>query len=420
MNFFIKNNNLLKIFNFGILSLTVIAFSLFVISGCENSPTNLGQQYLPGDDTLFTKILDSQIDTMAINSRIALHYVNTYSSTRLLVGNYQSYQSFSFLKFVDFPTTYDSCTVLSAKMYLTYGNYSFYDSNGVTAFNVYRVIDTVAYDTITYNGYRSSLVGSTVLGSYSGNPQNYAKIEVPLDPATVREWLLLNANAQYPYTNFGIALVPQGSATNIKGFYNYFSAADSLKPVLKAIVLKNQQQDTLTMAYTVSVNFGTYNGSAFPNDRFIIQPGVSYWSVLNFDLRKLPSNVTINEAQLTFTLDKGSSSIAAGSDGRVRFALLTDTSTLATDGYYYYTTTTDSVTYTIYLNQILQRWNFNISPNLGVLLNYIYDGLGMDKYVFFGPNYSDVSKRPRLKIRYTPRDNPIKNQELQKHNITNE
>ena len=396
--------------------------SLFFITGCENSPTQLGQQYLPGD-TLYTKVLDSQKDTMAINTNSFVHYVNTVTSSRIFMGNYQGYSSLSFMRFKDLANSYDSCTVLSAKLYLNYANYSFYDSTGNNAFNIYPVVDTVNYDTITYNSFSNNLIGTQIVGSYSGNPTYNAKLILPLDTGMVRKWLLLSANSNYPYYNYGIAFKPTAAATNIKGFFSYINGADSVKPVLEIVVLrKDLQIDSIRHNYSEAVSFTTNTGTV-PNDRFIIQPGYSYWTKMNFDISKVPSNVTINNATLTFYLDKSSSTISTGNDGRVRFAMLTDSSSMATDGYYYYTSSSDSVTYNIYLNQIFQRWNFSVSNNLGVLLNYIYDGTGIDRYVFYSSTYSDISKRPRLVIRYTPRDNMQKNGDIKntpKQKITND
>jgi hypothetical protein len=51
----------------------------------------------------------------------------------------------------------------------------------------------------------------------------------------------------------------------------------------------------------------------------------------------------------------------------------------------------------------VQKWNYGTEANLGILIKNIYDYSNLDRYVFYGPDYSDVSKRPRVIIRYTIR-----------------
>jgi hypothetical protein len=163
------------------------------------------------------------------------------------------------------------------------------------------------------------------------------------------------------------------------------------------------RQDTLTLSTSefVSLNYVPQINS-IPG-RIIIQNGIAIKDILKFDISKLPGKVIINQATLELKIDKANSFYNSGVDTRLIFNMLTDTTNLTNDGYNYYSTLKDSTTYITYLNVAVQKWNYGTAVNLGILIKNIYDYSNLDRYVFYGPDYSDVSKRPRVIIRYTIR-----------------
>ncbi|MCX7833706.1 MAG: hypothetical protein N2490_05800 [Ignavibacteria bacterium] len=381
----------------------VISIILFIFYSCEQEPNDLGLNFLPGDDTLGTKVLNSETDTIEITNSSFLQYINTYSSYFSLVGKFQNYESKLLLKFKDITSNYDSCSVLSATLNLTYNNYYFQDSLGITSFDIHPLTDTVTFNTITFDKFNNSYIGSDLLGTYTGTLTDTITINIPFDTSTVRKWLWKAANSNYPYVNYGMILNPNSSSTTIKGFYSNLILTDSIKPYIKAIVQKGTKIDTIVLNSSESVTLSNVTNIIIPQDRFILNTGISYRSILKFDLTKLPQKVTINDAYLEFKLDGPNSFIKNKSDSRIAFSRITDTTgSVQTDGILFFTSKKDSVTYTIRLQYIFQKWNMG-APNLGVLLNYVYDYQGIDKYTFYSQSIFDNTKRPLLILRYTPR-----------------
>ena len=390
-----------------VVFLAIFVGSLFYISGCEENPTSLGLNYIPPGDTIGTALLDSQTDSMSITSYTKQKFINCYYSPTSFIGNYQNYTARTLLRFFALPITYDSCSVLSAKLKLTFNNYYFRDSLGTVAFNIYPLTDTITYSSTTMDNFNNSLIGSEVLASYSGNFTDTNTITIPFDTAIVRQWLWLAQNSLYPYHNSGMIFVPTAGCNNIKGFINctLLTVPDSLKPQITAIVLKNGVQDTLTFPYSESTNLTNAPTSVIPTNRIFVNSGISYKSIINFDISKLPANVTVNQAILTLKIDQSNSFVFPNSDKRVGVSLLTDTAALTTDGYTYYSASGDSIYYNIIITPIIQRWNYN-TANLGVVMSYIYEYESLNMFSFYTNSDQNINNRPRLKIRYTPRYNP--------------
>jgi len=138
----------------------------------------------------------------------------------LLIGKYQSYESRSVLKFNSLPTTYDSAFVISAQLKLTYNDYYFRDSLGITSFNIYSLTDTTTLSALTYDVLTPALIGSNMIGVYSGTPVDSVKISIPIDTFTVRTWLKAAANSSSTYKNNGIVFIPNASSSTIKSFFH--------------------------------------------------------------------------------------------------------------------------------------------------------------------------------------------------------
>lgn len=401
------SKNFMKSIIKAVINKRILIITSFFISmlflGCEQEPNDLGLNFLPGNDTLGTKVLNSETDTIEITSSSFLQYINTYSSYFSLVGKYQNYESKFLLKFKDITSNYDSCSVLSATLNLTYNNYYFQDSTGITSFDIYPLTDTITFSSITYDKFNNSYIGTDLLGSYTGTLTDTTTINIPFDTSIVRKWLWKAANSNYNYENYGMIINPNSSSTAIKGFYSSLILTDSLRPRIKAIVQKGTKIDTIVLNSSESVTLSNVINITIPQDRFILNTGISYRSILKFDLTKLPEKVTINDAYLEFKLDNTNSYIKNTADSRIAFSRITDTvGSVQTDGILFFTSKKDSVTYTIRMQYIFQKWNIG-APNYGVLLNYVYDYQGIDKYAFYSQSIMDATKRPLLIIRYTPR-----------------
>jgi hypothetical protein len=386
-----------------ILILTIISCSLFFLSGCRDNPSDVGLEFI-SNDTLGTLILDSEKDSILIANNNILKYINTQASTSILVGKYQNYDAVPLLLFQNISPDYDSATVLQASLNLKYNGYNYQDSLGLTSFNIYKINKSYDLYSVTYDKFSFSDLGSTVLGSYSGTPVDTQWISIALDNQLVKDWLEYAADTNYYNKNYGIALVPNLNSTTIKGFSSIYSPTSAFVPYLKVVLNKNSSTDTIFITNPVSVSLCNITNIVVPQDRFIIQSGISYKNKFTFNLSKLPSNVIINEAYFEFTLDRANSFLTNGYDSRVAVNMITDSNNLTIDPNTFITTQLDSIRYAVRLNYIFQKWNYGINANFGILLSNIYEYNSLDKYLFYSPNYPDPARRPHLRIRYTKKN----------------
>ena len=384
-----------------LISGLIIALVMF-ISGCANDPNDLGLNYIPSVDTTGVKFLDSETDTMSITNYDYKYYINNYLSENLLVGNYQNYNSKALIKFYNIPTDYDSAEIISAVLTFRYSNYYFEEKTGNTSFNLFRLLTKLNYSTITFDSVNSTVIGTESMGNFNGVVPDSSSINITLDNDLVNDWLEYAADTAYSEKNYGLALVPSVSSTTIKGFYLLNNNVDYV-PTVKVILTKNDVTDTITINASEGLSLSDAPASIIPADRILLQNGIAYRNLMNFDLRKLPSNVIINNATLLFTLDRASSFISDVTDKRVILGMVID-STTKKDSIFFEAFIRDSITYSVNINQIIQRWNSGIIPNLGISMKNYYELQNLDNFVIYNQFAADITKRPRLKITYTLRN----------------
>lgn len=374
-----------------------------ILFNCKNEPNELGLNYLPPDDTAGVLILDSETDTIAFYHKNILKYVSNYSSSNLLIGNYQGGYNASFItKFKNLPDYYDSATVLSAVMYLKYNNYYFKDSLGTTSFNIYRIINYKDISTLKYDEFSPADYDIQV-GTYTGTPTDTITVSIALDTNLIRDWLNYSADTiNYPIKNYGIAFIPNTNCNTIKAF-NSINSATGYTPYIEVILTKNSETDTIYFNSLDGTSLVTAPSTIIPNQRFITLSGVSYRHIMRFDLSKLPANSIINQAYLEFTIDTASSFYSTF-DRRLYIEMLTDTTEYKTDGYIFYANLKNYITYNSYLNYIFQNWTSGVYPNLGIMLSNTTEITNLDEFVFYSSDNPEPSLRPRLTIRYTIRN----------------
>lgn len=373
------------------------------VNGCQNNLSDEGINYI-ASDTLGTLILDSGLDSIPINSNNVIKYINTSGSKNMFIGKYSNFESKSLLKFYNLDPRYDTTTVLSAKLYLRYNKVYFKDTAGVTSFNIYRLLNGYDYTAVTYDNFLNSDIGSTVLGTYTGTPMDTSLITITLDNQTVHDWFKHATDTNYTPKNYGLVFVANSNSTTIKSFYSP-NNTEELLPYVKVVTQSPTagRIDTLTLKTSVfnSINYVPQINS-IPG-RFIVQNGIAMKDFLKFDISKLNQKVIINQAILELKIDWANTFYTPGVDTRLSLRMLTDTTTLADDGISYYSFLTDSNTYTVYFTAVAQQWNYGKAVNLGFHVKNIYEFSSLDRYAFYGPDYSDVSKRPKFKIRYSIR-----------------
>lgn len=380
--------------------LIFLLFGTIIFQSCEENPNDLGLTLVPSIDTTGVRYLNSQRDTMAITKNNYKQFINTSASTNILIGLYQNYQSKALLKFKDISPDYDSANVVSAILTMKYSKYYFKDTLGVTQFNIYKVNNNFNYSSITFDSVPSSGIGNISLGSFNGIVAD--SMNILLNNQTVKDWLEYAADTNYVIKNYGIAFIPDLASTTIKGFYSDNNNLN-LVPYVTVIYSKNNVLDTITLNISEGVSLTDAPPSIIPSDRIILQNGIAYRNILNFDLTKLPNNVIINNVTLQFTLDNANSFISPATDKRIVIGMVTDSVTKQ-DNFITEASLLDTINYSVSINSVIQEWNSGVSPNIGITMKNFSEPQNLDNFVIYSPNASDVSKRPRLSITYTLRN----------------
>lgn len=375
-----------------------------VFQSCENNPNDLGLEFILSD-TLNTKLLDSNKDSLLITSNNYKMFTNAYFSSYFMVGKYQGYESKSLLRAISVSGNYAGATILSAKLKFNYDKYAYQDTNGTVSFGVYPLNANYNFSTITFDSVNSSSIGSNLLGTYSGNPQDTGAIYIPFDVTVAKNWLEYAADTSYSLKNYGIAFVPNSSSNTIKGFGGYIQ--NSLNPNLvpKVVIIANKNNITDTLTYDLeTVTLSNVTTPPYMVDRFVIQNGLSFYNILNFNISKLPANSIINEAYLRIKLDKTNSYITSGTSINLYYAMMLDSAAKTNDGWVNSSTVVeDSVTVSFRLTYYFQKWSYSLATNYGITFKDRYDFLNLDRLVFYGPGVQDTLLRPKLLIRYTPK-----------------
>ena len=235
----------MKIIN-KIITFVIIVSGLAVFQSCENNPNDLGLEFILSD-TLNTKLLDSNKDSLLITANNFKKFVNTYPSTYFTVGSYQGYESKAFLRAAGVSKLYAGATVLSARIKINYAEYDYKDSLGNVSFNIYPLNKNYNFTTVTNDSISPGSIGTNVLGSYNGTVTDTNSIYLPFDNTTAKNWLEYAADTNYAGKNYGVAFMPNASSNTIKAFGGYFqpSATSNLSPTIIIVANKNNKTDTL-------------------------------------------------------------------------------------------------------------------------------------------------------------------------------
>jgi hypothetical protein len=229
-------------------------------------------------------------------------------------------------------------------------------------------------------------------------------VDVPLTELT-RFWI------DHPDSMFGIALIPDSLSTSL---HELFSAESTKPPQLIAT------WNTGTIDTTVTVNpaddmFFLRTTSAFvplTNEpgRMSVARAIPARSLLRFAIPDLGPRATVNRAELTLFLDPALSQLTDFTIGvqRVTAAQWSDAST-PVDGFLdgaeagvapLVSATTDSVR----LNVTITVTNLVEDGNFGMRVRASDEILDAEFVRFHAHDSEDSSRRPKLKIWYTPGD----------------
>ena len=396
---------MLKKLNFAFYSFFVSVLVFIVLSvlteSCADNPSSLGIKFINPAETLGVKTFDSYVDTMQITTSNVRLYINTSSSTNLIVGKNASYNSMGLIKFTGLPSGFDTATVRNAVLKLKYRNYYYpvttADSLGTIAFDVYKVQQNFNYSGVTYDSINSTSFGNVSQGNYSGAPaHDSVEADITLNNTLVHDWLKYTTDTSYSVKNYGVVLTPNNGSTTLKSFYSG-TTGSSASPLLQITFTSNSDTLNITASQTVFLATTTITT---PKDEFCLQAGISYVDIIKFNTSKLSPQIIVNDARVIFTIDPPRSVYSNQTNYSITGNFVTDTSYNFEP--YSYIVALSSNQFSMRIISPFQRW-IQGQNNYGMILRCYNEYYNLDLFSIFKETASDPSKRPRVIIKYSQR-----------------
>ncbi len=401
----------------GIISLFVAFFVL--LNSCNDKPTGIGAELLPSNAEIKT-ITTS--DTILITGNVVYAgKIETHNRGVILVGNYADESAAPILRYAFVPDTLAYLTandIDSVILTLYPERYALGDTiNGYYGFDIYKVnrrwsLDTTNWDSLFVSP--KNYFDNTPIASYEGrlklgDTMNPVSINLPAD--LIVDWfrtveIFDNTGKKVKDSvipHWGIALVPKANSNVVYSFGAQGSAANKYS-VIKVKYRGRIATDTICYLYS-GIDKGFFKQNFVNDGSIVIQNGVNLWSKLQFDVSMIPKNAGIHKAQLEMFLDSANSFHGNFPLDTVIQGLLFKDDAMKSI-FYDYSAVKDP-TSNLYrfpsITSAIQKWNQNTGKGELIITPYSMINLSyqLDKLTFYGPNCSDTTKRPILRIIYS-------------------
>ncbi|MFZ1520067.1 MAG: hypothetical protein WAU11_14915 [Ignavibacteriaceae bacterium] len=384
--------------------LFISVFSIILIVGCNDSPTDLGTGFLIQDGVEVLK-LDSSIDSILQSSNSFKNVFTLGGSSHLLLGKAENITSHVMLKFVfAIPDSIKeqlilrNLTVIDSYVEM-FKNYSFGDSNATLDYKVFKVNEYWSSSTFTADSFAFLDFDNTSDLSFNRTNVNDSLYSFHLDTTLTSAWLQNFADTNVA-SNYGIVLSPTDNSQKVLGF-TAFNTSGENDPRLRIIVEKPGSYVDTLIGY-ISTDLSVVLGD-IPNvgtENLAIQSSLTSEAKLFFDLSSIPENVVINSASLTLTIDTIASKVGSSYTDKLAVYLLADSAENELNDDYVYSLSRSGSTYTGEITNIVRAWNNNVE-NQGMLIKSSLEFWGLEIFAIKGSNAALIEQRPKLEIVYS-------------------
>lgn len=382
----------------------IIVFSIIFIVGCNDSPTDLGTNFLSQDGVEVLK-LDSSVDSILQSSKSFKNVFTLGGSSHILLGKAENITSHVLLKFVfAIPDSIKeqlllrNLTVVDSYVEM-FKNYSFGDSNAAFDYKVFKVNENWSSSTFTADSFAFLDYDNTSDLSFNRTSENDSLYSFHLDTTLTSSWLQNFADTNIA-SNYGILLSPSDNSNKVLGF-TAFNTSGENDPRLRIVVEKpGEYIDTLIgyILFDISAVLGEIPNVGAEN--LAIQSSLTSEAKLFFDLSSLPENVVINSATLTLSIDTVASKMGSSYTDKLAVYLLADSAENELNDDYVYSLSRSGNTYTGEITNIVRAWNNNVD-NQGMLIKSSLEFWGLEIFAIKGSNAALIEKRPKLEIVYS-------------------
>lgn len=380
----------------------ISAITIFLIIGCNDSPSDLGVDFLSQDGVEVFK-LDSSVDSVLQQSNHFKKVINLGSSDHLLLGKAENVTAKMLLRFVVLiPDTIltelkaRSLTVIDSYIELT-KDYSFGDSAALFDYKVFKINSSWSASTFTADSL-SNLQYDNVDLSFNRVSANDTVYSFHVDTTLTSSWLQNYADSSVG-SNYGILMEPTVNSQKVLGF-TAFNISGIDDPRLRIVVQKpGEYIDTLIgyIAADISAVEGDVQNTVTEN--LYIQSSLTSEVKLFFDLSVLPSDCVVSSAKLTLAVDTIQTKTGSNFTNSLRVFLFSDSSKKEISTSYIYTLTRSGAAFTGDITNLVRAWKNNVD-NQGMLIRASSELRGVEIFSVKGSNAANLSDRPKLEIIY--------------------
>ncbi len=381
----------------------ISAITIFLLIGCNDSPSDLGIGFLPQDGIEVLK-LDSSVDSIPQQSNYFKKVVNLGNSDQLLLGKAQNVSANVLMRFafvipdsIKSEIEANTLTVLDSYVEMT-KNYIFGDSAAAFDYQAYKVNSGWSSSTFTADSF-ANLSYDNVDLSTNRSTSNDTLYSFHLENALASSWLKNYVDTSLASNN-GILLTPTVNTNKVLGF-TAFNVSGINDPRMRVVVQKpGAYIDTLVGYIAVDVSVVLGDAPNTGNENLSIQSSLTSEAKLWFDLSVLPEGATISSAKLTLTLDTLQTKTGSDFTNSLSVYLLSDSAKREINTNYLYALNRSGSTFTGTITNIVRAWNNNVE-NQGILIKATSELRGIEIFAIKGSNAVNVSERPKLEIVYS-------------------
>jgi hypothetical protein len=396
----------------------VVVFAL-KFSGCNEQPSKIAINLLP--DTSQIKGISSADTQLITSQRVFQADFPLFNVGGILIGKSNGISAAAISSFAFIPDTLDHLkieNIENVKLTIFPHRYAFGDTNsGYFGFDIYRINRRWAKDTTTYDSLfvvPANYYDPIPVASWSGKillKDSLETVSIDLTKELIIEWLRTETvfipdsgkEVKRIIPNYGLILVPHQQCNVIHRFYGNSPTAD-FSSLIK--VEYRDGSDSLRELNLISGVDMTFLDIPMPDTSYIVmQNGANYWTELEFDLSMIPQFSGIHKTQLTLHFVPELS---------YRGNIKLDTTVLEAnyfiDDYlnpiFQFTGSNAQNINEFFFpsfTSAVQYWNRTTGKGSLIIMPHTFNNQTrqLDRYVFYGLNHPDVSKRPSLKVIYS-------------------
>jgi hypothetical protein len=295
-----------------VLAAMLLLCCLFV-TGCNDKPTSIGAELVPGTDTLFAT---SSTNTELLSASVTVSERQPlYNSTFVLFGKAGDSEGRLFIEFINYPNfgSPDSFTVVSSELLLFPEEYRFGDTTtgsfSLKALELQQVWSAQAtWDSIW------AADGSTAYYSESQTPvaelsttieASDTIVTVPVDLLATKRWLTLGADSATKDQLFGLVLLPAETGA-VRQFRNLEDISQKMRLRVVTQHADSTEPDTTLVDAVVACFVNSPDAKA---DEAIVQGARIHRIALEVRIDSLPEFAIMLGSKLRLTADKNRSTL---------------------------------------------------------------------------------------------------------------